>query len=69
MTRAFDIVGFDLDGTLLDTSASLTPAVNYTLAGADATAKITGLEKDHPLFNAVATLVEERQAELASTPA
>lgn len=35
MARAFDIVGFDLDGTLLDTSASLTRAVNHTLAQAD----------------------------------
>jgi phosphoglycolate phosphatase len=34
MTRAFDIVGFDLDGTLLDTSATLTKAVNHTLAQA-----------------------------------
>jgi phosphoglycolate phosphatase len=32
MQRPFDIVGFDLDGTLLDTSASLTRAVNHTLA-------------------------------------
>lgn len=34
MARAFDIVGFDLDGTLLDTSATLTRAVNHTLAQA-----------------------------------
>jgi phosphoglycolate phosphatase len=34
MARAFDIVGFDLDGTLLDTSASLTRAVDFTLAQA-----------------------------------
>jgi len=34
MPRPFDIVGFDLDGTLLDTSASLTRAVNHTLAQA-----------------------------------
>jgi phosphoglycolate phosphatase len=32
MARAFDIVGFDLDGTLLDTSVTLTRAVNHTLA-------------------------------------
>jgi phosphoglycolate phosphatase len=30
----FDLVGFDLDGTLLDTSASLTKAVNFALAQA-----------------------------------
>lgn len=30
----FDIVGFDLDGTLLDTSADLTAAVNHALADA-----------------------------------
>jgi mannitol-1-phosphate 5-dehydrogenase len=36
---------------------------------ADATARITGLEPEHPLFNAVSTLVEERQAELAQAPA
>jgi len=34
MARPFDIVGFDLDGTLLDTSASLTKAVNFALAQA-----------------------------------
>ncbi|WP_431469953.1 HAD-IA family hydrolase [Sphingosinithalassobacter sp. LHW66-3] len=31
----FDIVGFDLDGTLLDTSADLTAAVNHALAAAE----------------------------------
>lgn len=30
----FDIVGFDLDGTLLDTSGDLTDAVNHALASA-----------------------------------
>ena len=34
MAASFDIVGFDLDGTLLDTSASLTKAVDYALAQA-----------------------------------
>ena len=32
MAISFDIVGFDLDGTLLDTSATLTRAVNHALA-------------------------------------
>ncbi|HAG59983.1 MAG TPA: mannitol-1-phosphate 5-dehydrogenase, partial [Arthrobacter bacterium] len=36
---------------------------------ADATARITGLAPDHPLFAAVSTLVEERQAEGAKAPA
>ncbi len=36
---------------------------------ADATARITGLAQEHPLFAAVSTLVEERQAEGAQAPA
>jgi mannitol-1-phosphate 5-dehydrogenase len=36
---------------------------------ADATIRITGLAPEHPLFEAVSTLVEERQAEEARTPA
>jgi mannitol-1-phosphate 5-dehydrogenase len=36
---------------------------------ADATARITGLAPDHPLFAPVSTLVEERQAEGVKTPA
>ncbi|MDQ0871273.1 mannitol-1-phosphate 5-dehydrogenase [Arthrobacter sp. V1I9] len=35
----------------------------------EATARITGLEPGHPLFNAVSTLVEERQAEVTRTSA
>lgn len=34
MTFPFQIVGFDLDGTLLDTSGDLTAAVNFALAEA-----------------------------------
>lgn len=35
MASPFPIVGFDLDGTLLDTSADLAAAVNHALANAD----------------------------------
>ena len=35
MANPFDIAGFDLDGTLLDTSATLTRAVNFALARAE----------------------------------
>ena len=43
-------------------------AILASAGPADATARITGLEPGHPLFNAVSTLVEERQAEVARTP-
>jgi mannitol-1-phosphate 5-dehydrogenase len=43
-------------------------AILASASPADATARITGLEPGHPLFNAVSTLVEERQAEVARTP-
>jgi mannitol-1-phosphate 5-dehydrogenase len=43
-------------------------AILGSASPADATARITGLEPGHPLFKAVSTLVEERQAEVARTP-
>ena len=52
-----------------DTEATELAGILAAAGPADATARITGLEPAHPLFNAVSTLVEERQAELAQTPA
>ncbi len=52
-----------------DTEATELAGILASASPADATARITGLEPGHPLFNAVSTLVEERQAELAQTPA
>jgi len=42
---AFDVVGFDLDGTLLDTSADLAGALNHALAAAGRTPLTTGQVK------------------------
>ncbi|TLM83992.1 mannitol-1-phosphate 5-dehydrogenase [Pseudarthrobacter sp. NamE2] len=52
-----------------DAEATELAGILASQSPADATARITGLEPEHPLFNAVATLVEERQAEVARTPA
>lgn len=52
-----------------DTEATELAGILTSASPADATARITGLEPAHPLFNAVSTLVEDRQAELAQTPA
>ncbi|WP_461188262.1 mannitol-1-phosphate 5-dehydrogenase [Arthrobacter sp. Z4-13] len=52
-----------------DTEATELAGILASASPADATARITGLEPGHPLFNAVSTLVEERQAEVATTPA
>ena len=52
-----------------DTEAVELAGILAASSPADATAKITGLEPGHPLFSAVSTLVEERQAEVAQAPA
>ena len=54
----FDIVGFDLDGTLVDTSGDLAAAVNHALA----TAGRTPLEPDEvrPMIGGGAKLMLER---------
>ncbi len=43
----FDIIGFDLDGTLVDTSGDLTAAVNHVLAGAGRPPVSTELVRQH----------------------
>jgi mannitol-1-phosphate 5-dehydrogenase len=52
-----------------DAEAAELAEILASASPADATGQITGLEPAHPLFNAVSTLVEERQAELAQAPA
>ena len=52
-----------------DAEATELAGILASSSPADATARITGLEPGHPLFDAVATLVEERQAEAAKAPA
>lgn len=43
----FDIIGFDLDGTLVDTSGDLTAAVNHVLAGVGRPLLSTETVKQH----------------------
>ncbi len=52
-----------------DSEATELAGILASASPAEATGRITGLEPGHPLFNAVSTLVEERQAEVARTPA
>ena len=52
-----------------DSEATELAGILASGSAADATARITGLDPDHPLFSAVSTLVEERQAEVATTSA
>ncbi|KRE78924.1 mannitol-1-phosphate 5-dehydrogenase [Arthrobacter sp. Soil762] len=52
-----------------DTEATELAQILASSSAADATARITGLAPEHPLFAAVSTLVEERQAEGAKAPA
>jgi phosphoglycolate phosphatase len=53
----FDIVGFDLDGTLLDTSGDLTAAVNHTLALAGK--PLLGVEEVKPMIGGGAKMMLE----------
>jgi phosphoglycolate phosphatase len=43
----FDIIGFDLDGTLIDTSGDLTAAVNHVLGSLDRPLLSTEIVKQH----------------------
>jgi mannitol-1-phosphate 5-dehydrogenase len=52
-----------------DTEATELAGILASANPAEATARITGLEPGHPLFNAVAFLMAERQTEVAHTPA
>ena len=52
-----------------DAEATELAGILASAGPAEATARITGLEPEHPLFNAVSALVEERQAEMANAPA
>jgi len=52
-----------------DAEATELAQILASASPADATIRITGLAPDHPLFAAVSTLVEERQAEGANAPA
>ncbi|HEY8752124.1 MAG TPA: mannitol-1-phosphate 5-dehydrogenase [Arthrobacter sp.] len=52
-----------------DAEATELAKILTSTSPADATIRITGLAPDHPLFSAVSTLVEERQAEVANAPA
>jgi mannitol-1-phosphate 5-dehydrogenase len=52
-----------------DAEATELAQILASSTAADATASITGLPPEHPLFDAVSTLVEERQAEGAKAPA
>jgi phosphoglycolate phosphatase len=59
----FDIVGFDLDGTLLDTSADLADAVNYTLALEDRPPMT--VEQVRPMIGGGAKLLLKRGLEIS----
>lgn len=63
----FDIVGFDLDGTLLDTSADLCGAVNHALALAGRPALDLGQVR-HMIGGGAKTMLERGLAESGGCP-